>query len=97
MKYQVHGSKAVHTDPTISIDHVTITTPRGQAIVSDMSVKVEQHKALMVTGRNATGKTSLVRVEKRREERDPTRARARCPPPPPPPHPPALRIYSSFS
>lgn len=58
----VRGSKSVHTNPTISIDDVTLVTPRGQAIVSDLSVTVEQHKALMVTGRNATGKTSLVRA-----------------------------------
>merc|ERR1712167_362150 len=37
-------------------------TPHGVALASSVSVHVQRGSSLMVTGRNATGKTSFVRV-----------------------------------
>ena len=46
----------------IALENVTLVTPRGHAIASDLSVEVEQGQDLMVTGRNSSGKTSFVRA-----------------------------------
>jgi energy-coupling factor transporter ATP-binding protein EcfA2 len=46
----------------IRLDGVDLVTPRGDAIATAVSCEITQDKALMVTGRNATGKTSFVRV-----------------------------------
>lgn len=46
----------------ICLDGVDLVTPRGDAIATGVSCEITQDKALMVTGRNASGKTSFVRV-----------------------------------
>ena len=46
----------------IRLAGVDLVTPRGEAIATDVSCCVTEEAPLMVTGRNATGKTSLVRV-----------------------------------
>ena len=46
----------------IVLNGVDLVTPRGDAIATGVSCEITQDKALMVTGRNATGKTSFVRV-----------------------------------
>jgi ABC-type uncharacterized transport system fused permease/ATPase subunit len=45
----------------IALEAVTLVTPRGHAIASDLSVDITQGKSLMVTGRNSSGKTAFVR------------------------------------
>jgi putative ATP-binding cassette transporter len=57
----VKGSKQAHVDPKIQLEGVTLVTPRGEAIVSNLNLTVPKGEAVMVTGRNATGKTSFVR------------------------------------
>ena len=46
----------------IKLDGVDLVTPRGEAVATNVSCEIAPSKALMVTGRNATGKTSFVRV-----------------------------------
>ena len=50
------------TSPQISITNVDIVTPTGQALVKNLAVRIEAGAPLMVTGRNASGKTSFFRV-----------------------------------
>ena len=49
-------------DARIALEDVTLLTPRGLAIASELSVEIESGQALMVTGRNSTGKTAFVRA-----------------------------------
>ena len=49
-------------DAKIVLKDVDVVTPRGEAICTNLSVEVTLADTLMVTGRNASGKTSLVRV-----------------------------------
>ena len=58
----VVGSTNVHKDPKIVLEGVGIVTPRGDAITSNLSLTVAKNRAVMVTGRNATGKSSFVRA-----------------------------------
>eukprot|EP01052_Picozoa_sp_SAG31_P011259 SAG31_NODE_634_length_13365_cov_182.161767_6_plen_241_part_00 len=63
--YGTHGCTA-DEEPSIILSGVDIVTPRGQAIATAVSCKItpqvslEQPTSLMVTGQNASGKTSLV-------------------------------------
>ena len=43
----------------IRLDGVDLVTPRGEAIATEVSCSVTKETPLMVTGRNATGKTNL--------------------------------------
>eukprot|EP01050_Picozoa_sp_SAG11_P003033 SAG11_NODE_163_length_13928_cov_29.869188_8_plen_166_part_00 len=47
---------------TIELNAVDIVTPHGVALATGVDVTVKEGNSLMVTGRNATGKTSFVRV-----------------------------------
>ena len=47
----VFGTPGGHTDPTIKLENVTLVTPRGMSVASDINVEVQRNKALMVTGR----------------------------------------------
>eukprot|EP01044_Picomonas_judraskeda_P001456 COSAG03_NODE_88_length_13468_cov_4.757798_3_plen_650_part_00 len=46
----------------IRFDNADIVTPNGEAIAVDLSCTIQPGKSLMVTGRNATGKSAFVRV-----------------------------------
>ena len=46
----------------LSLRSVDIVTPNGEAVAKGVTVDVTDGKGLMVTGRSATGKSSLVRV-----------------------------------
>jgi ABC-type uncharacterized transport system fused permease/ATPase subunit len=60
----IHGEPGAKRDPDarIALEGVDLVTPRGVAVASNISVEVRPGQAVMVTGRNATGKTSFVRV-----------------------------------
>ena len=65
----IHGqidpeTRKVQRDPNakIALVDVDVVTPRGEAMCSHLSVVVTPSDTLMITGRNASGKTSLVRV-----------------------------------
>ena len=70
LAYPESGGKHIHGDDRdesqqpaeIRLEGVDIVTPRGQAICSNLSVTIAQGEGLVVTGRNAAGKTSLARV-----------------------------------
>ena len=46
----------------IKMEHMDIVTPGADCIASDVSFEVTEGKALMITGRGGTGKTSFARV-----------------------------------
>jgi ABC-type multidrug transport system fused ATPase/permease subunit len=46
----------------IELSGVDLVTPRGLAIATDVDCEVTPSSPLMISGRNATGKTSFVRV-----------------------------------
>ena len=47
----VFGTPGGHTDPKIKLENVTLVTPRGMSVASEINVEVQRNKALMVTGR----------------------------------------------
>ena len=56
------GTKADESPPCIRFQGVDVVSPAGDAFASHLSFKVGEAEGLMVTGRSATGKSSLVRV-----------------------------------
>ena len=52
----------VTTSDTIELREADLVTPSGACFASGLSLTVREGKGLMVTGPNATGKTSLVRT-----------------------------------
>lgn len=50
------------TDHTVSFDGVNIMTPTGQTLAEGVTLSVSHSTPLMVTGPNASGKTSFFRV-----------------------------------
>lgn len=53
---------AEDVDRVIKMEGVDIVTPGGEAIASNVNFEVREGRALMVTGRGGTGKTSFARV-----------------------------------
>jgi ATP-binding cassette subfamily D (ALD) long-chain fatty acid import protein len=49
-------------DLRIVLDGVDVVTPAGECCVSNLSLEISHGQSLMVTGANATGKSSLGRV-----------------------------------
>ena len=47
---------------SITFSEVDIVTPRGDAVCTELSCRVAEGESLMLTGLNATGKTSFARV-----------------------------------
>ena len=47
---------------SISFNDVDIVTPRGEAVCTGLNCVVQEGESLMVTGINASGKTSLARL-----------------------------------
>jgi ABC-type uncharacterized transport system fused permease/ATPase subunit len=56
------GAYSSSSEPKITLDDVTIVTPAGECIVSGLNAKVTDGNALMLTGRSAAGKSSVVRA-----------------------------------
>lgn len=56
------ASESTAQQASIRLESVDIVTPRGQAVCSNLSCRINQGESLMVTGSNASGKTSLVRT-----------------------------------
>ena len=50
------------TEALIDLQNASILTPAGSCYASDLSFTLRQGQGLMVTGPNATGKSSLVRT-----------------------------------
>ena len=60
---EVEQSAAPHGESLcISFEGVDVVSPGGDCFAADVSFSVLQGKGMMVTGRSAAGKTSLVRV-----------------------------------
>ena len=49
-------------DDVIELSHADIVTPGGSCVAQDLSLRLRPGHGIMVTGANAVGKTSLVRV-----------------------------------
>jgi vitamin B12/bleomycin/antimicrobial peptide transport system ATP-binding/permease protein len=50
-------------DTPISLEHVTLMTPKGQRmLVSDLSAELEPGKGLVIVGQSGAGKSSLLRA-----------------------------------
>eukprot|EP01060_Flectonema_neradi_P032685 TRINITY_DN5245_c0_g1_i1.p1 TRINITY_DN5245_c0_g1~~TRINITY_DN5245_c0_g1_i1.p1 ORF type:complete len:1290 (+),score=243.20 TRINITY_DN5245_c0_g1_i1:78-3872(+) len=47
---------------SIALSNVDVVTPTGANLVRSLSLSIDQNNSLMITGRNAIGKTSLFRV-----------------------------------
>ena len=56
------ASESTAQQASIRLESVDLVTPRGQAVCSNLSCRINQGESLMVTGTNASGKTSLVRT-----------------------------------
>eukprot|EP01051_Picozoa_sp_SAG22_P012762 SAG22_NODE_1357_length_4629_cov_10.880922_1_plen_744_part_10 len=50
------------TEPKITLDDVTIVTPAGECIATGLTCSITPGRALMCTGRSASGKSSIVRA-----------------------------------
>lgn len=46
----------------ITLDRVDIVTPDGECLAKDLSVQIDESSPLMITGMNASGKSSIARV-----------------------------------
>ena len=63
VEMQVEHDAAPPIEPScISFEGVDIVSPAGECFAADVSFSVTQGAGMMVTGRSAAGKTSLVRV-----------------------------------
>ena len=63
VEMQVEHDAAPPVKPScISFEGVDIVSPAGDCFAADVSFSVAQGAGMMVTGRSAAGKTSLVRV-----------------------------------
>eukprot|EP01063_Lacrimia_lanifica_P036441 TRINITY_DN7231_c0_g3_i1.p1 TRINITY_DN7231_c0_g3~~TRINITY_DN7231_c0_g3_i1.p1 ORF type:complete len:1372 (+),score=583.24 TRINITY_DN7231_c0_g3_i1:70-4116(+) len=65
MKMHAEDNKALADAPTadhIKFDNVTIATPTGRALASNVSLSITEGKSLLVTGPNSVGKSSFFRV-----------------------------------
>lgn len=50
-------------DTSISLEHVTLMTPKGQRmLISDLSAELEPGKGLVIVGQSGAGKSSLLRA-----------------------------------
>ena len=49
-------------NPTIQIKNLDVVTPTGQCLCSNINVDIDKDNRLLVTGPNASGKTSFFRV-----------------------------------
>jgi ABC-type uncharacterized transport system fused permease/ATPase subunit len=58
----VTGEVVRDRDAKIVLRDVDVCTPRGECICNHLSVEVNSTNSLIISGRNASGKTSLVRV-----------------------------------
>ena len=56
------GTYAGTKERKISLNDVTVVTPAGECIVTGLSCEVTPNNALMLTGRSASGKSSVVRA-----------------------------------
>lgn len=64
-KFSTSNSSSARGDgnkPTLSLEDVDIVTPDGVCLARKLNVTVDSNNRLQITGRNAAGKTSFVRV-----------------------------------
>jgi osmoprotectant transport system ATP-binding protein len=47
---------------SVSIESVTVTTPRGDAIVRDLDLRIEPGESVALIGRSGAGKTTILRL-----------------------------------
>lgn len=48
--------------PSLRIEGLDIVTPKGECLASNVNLQVDSHQRLLVTGPNASGKTSFFRL-----------------------------------
>ena len=59
--YDQDADSVMLSGPSIKFDSVTVETPTGNELVSDLSFVVTPKKNLMITGPNGSGKSSIFR------------------------------------
>jgi osmoprotectant transport system ATP-binding protein len=47
---------------TVAIENVTVTTPRGEAIVRGLNLRIEAGESVALIGRSGAGKTTILRL-----------------------------------
>ena len=60
-KCKEDSASAMLEGPTIKFDGVTVTTPTGNQLVTDLSFEVTPKQNLLITGPNGAGKSSIFR------------------------------------